>query len=143
MRWSNSSIMRITSNDGTELFVKEQGTGRPVLMIHGWPLQADTFDDLGLAVAEAGMRAIAYDRRGFGRSDQPASGYDYNTLVDDLTADLHAELQDDGSSPGLASVGPPHDLARVSWMDNLHATRGGIERAKTRCVGLTDEITMI
>lgn len=76
--------MRITTNDGTGLFVKEQGTGRPVLMIHGWPLQADTFDDLGLALAEAGLRAIAYDRRGFGRSDQPASGYDYDTLADDL-----------------------------------------------------------
>ena len=86
LMWSTSSIMRITTNDGTELFVKEQGTGRPVLMIHGWPLQADTFDDLGLALAEAGLRAIAYDRRGFGRSDQPASGYDYDTMADDLAA---------------------------------------------------------
>ena len=78
--------MRITTKDGTELFVKEQGTGRPVLMIHGCPLQPHPFVGLGLALAEAGMRAIAYDRRGFGRSDQPASGYDYDTLADDLAA---------------------------------------------------------
>ena len=58
--------------------------GRPVVMMHGWPLSADTFDDLAMAVADAGLRAIAYDRRGFGRSDQPWGGYDYDTLADDL-----------------------------------------------------------
>lgn len=74
----------ITTRDECELYVKEQGTGRPVIMIHGWPLTADSFDDLGLALADAGMQAIAYDRRGFGRSDQPATGYDYDTMADDL-----------------------------------------------------------
>ena len=74
----------ITTRDGNELYVKDQGKGRPVIMLHGWPLTADTFDDLALAVADGGMRAIAYDRRGFGRSDQPWNGYDYDTLADDL-----------------------------------------------------------
>ncbi|MEO8445084.1 MAG: alpha/beta hydrolase, partial [Gammaproteobacteria bacterium] len=53
---------------------------------HGWPLSADSFDDLSMAIADAGMRAISYDRRGFGRSDQPWTGYDYDTLADDLAA---------------------------------------------------------
>ena len=64
----------IASHDDTDLYVKDWGTGRPVVMLHGWPLSADTFDDLGMAIADAGMRAIAYDRRGFGRSDQPWDG---------------------------------------------------------------------
>jgi len=74
----------ITTSDNCRLYVKDQGKGRPVVMMHGWPLSADTFDDLSIAIADAGMRAISYDRRGFGRSDQPWNGYDYDTLADDL-----------------------------------------------------------
>ncbi len=80
----------ITTRDGVALYVKDWGTGRPVVLLHGWPLSADTFDDLGLAIAGAGMRAIAYDRRGFGRSDQPWGGYDYDTLATDLADVLAA-----------------------------------------------------
>lgn len=79
-------MSRIVTQDGTSLYVKDWGQGRPVVMVHGWPLSADSFDDLSLAIADAGMRAISYDRRGFGRSDQPATGYDYDTLADDLAA---------------------------------------------------------
>lgn len=77
----------ITTRDQTKLYVKDWGTGRPVILIHGWPLSSDTWDDTAMAIANAGMRAIAYDRRGFGRSSQPFGGYDYDTLTDDL-ADL-------------------------------------------------------
>jgi non-heme chloroperoxidase len=73
-----------TSRGNVRLFMKDWGTGRPVIMIHGWPLSSDTFDDLGLVVANAGFRAVAYDRRGFGRSEQPWDGYDYDILSDDL-----------------------------------------------------------
>ncbi len=79
-------MSHVKTKDGINLYVKDWGRGRPVIMMHGWPLTADTFDDLALAVAGAGMRAIAYDRRGFGRSDQPWTGYDYDTLSDDLAA---------------------------------------------------------
>ncbi len=76
----------VTTRDGFKLYVKDRGTGRPVFMTHGWPLSADSFDDLSMASADAGMRAISYYRRGFGRSDQPWSGYgyDYDSLADDL-----------------------------------------------------------
>ena len=57
-----------------------------MILIHGWPLSADSWDDQAMAIAEAGYRAIAYDRRGFGRSSQPWNGYDYDTLADDLAA---------------------------------------------------------
>ncbi len=76
----------IRVDDDTSLYVKVWGTGRPVIFIHGWPLNADTWDDQAMAVAAAGYQAIAYDRRGFGRSSQPWSGYDYDTLADDLAA---------------------------------------------------------
>jgi non-heme chloroperoxidase len=74
----------IKTRDGTDLYVKDWGEGRPVVLIHGWPLSADSWDYQAQALAEAGFRAIAYDRRGFGRSGQPWSGYDYDTLSDDL-----------------------------------------------------------
>lgn len=70
----------------TKLYVKDWGSGRPVILIHGWPLSADSWDDQAMAIADAGHRVIAYDRRGFGRSSQPWTGYDYDTLADDLAA---------------------------------------------------------
>lgn len=75
---------RIATADGTSLHVKDWGHGRPVVLIHGWPLQADSWEYQAVPLAEAGHRVIAYDRRGFGRSDQPWGGYDYDTLADDL-----------------------------------------------------------
>ena len=78
----------VTTKDNVKLYVKDWGKGRPVVMMHGWPLSSDSFDDLSIAIAGAGMRAISYDRRGFGRSEQPWSGYEYNTLADDLAAVL-------------------------------------------------------
>ena len=74
----------VTTADGTRLYVKDWGAGRPVILLHGWPLSSDSWDDQAMALADAGCRVIAYDRRGFGRSSQPWSGYDYDTLTDDL-----------------------------------------------------------
>ncbi len=76
----------IITKDNTKLYVKDWGSGQPVILIHGWPLSADSWDDQAMAIANAGYRAIAYDRRGFGRSSQPWSGYDYDTLSDDLAS---------------------------------------------------------
>jgi non-heme chloroperoxidase len=76
----------VKTKDDVKLYVKDWGQGRPVILLHGWPLSADSFDALSIAIANAGLRAIAYDRRGFGRSEQPWSGYDYDTLTDDLAA---------------------------------------------------------
>ncbi len=76
----------ITTADATKLYVKDWGSGQPVILMSGWPLSSDSWDDQAMAIASAGYRAIAYDRRGFGRSSQPWNGYDYNTLADDLAA---------------------------------------------------------
>lgn len=80
----------IETDDGTALYLKEWGDGPAVVLIHGWPLSADSWDDQAMAIAEHGYRVIAYDRRGFGRSDQPWNGYDYDTLADDLAAVIEA-----------------------------------------------------
>jgi len=90
-----------TARDGTKLYFKEMGQGRPVILIHGWPLNADSWDAIAVPLAEAGNRVIAYDRRGFGRSDQPWNGYDYETFADDLAA----VLAETGISSGAALVG--------------------------------------
>jgi len=77
-----------TTPDNAHLYYKDWGKGRPVVLLHGWPLSADSWEDQALAFAEAGYRVIAYDRRGFGRSSQPWEGYDYDTLTDDLASVL-------------------------------------------------------
>jgi len=60
------------------------GSGRPVVLIHGWPLSAESWKAQVPVLKNAGYRVIAYDRRGFGRSEKPADGYEYDTLADDL-----------------------------------------------------------
>jgi non-heme chloroperoxidase len=85
----------VATKDKTKLYVKDWGSGSPVILMHGWPLSADSWDDQAMAIADAGYRAIAYDRRGFGRSSQPWEGYDYDTLSDDLAAVIeHTGSQD-------------------------------------------------
>lgn len=76
---------RLRMKDSTELYVKEWGrSGRPVIFTHAWPLSADIWDHQALALSNAGYRVISYDRRGFGRSGKPSSGYDFDTFADDL-----------------------------------------------------------
>ena len=95
----------VLTADGTELYMKDWGAGRPVVLMHGWPLSADSWDDLALAIANAGYRAIAYDRRGFGRSSQPWSGYDYDTLSDDLAAVMEYTHAKDATLVGFSMGG--------------------------------------
>jgi non-heme chloroperoxidase len=80
------STKTITTNDGTEIFYKDWGTGQPVVFSHGWPLNADSWDDQMFLVASNGYRGIAHDRRGHGRSSQSWDGNDLDTYADDLAA---------------------------------------------------------
>jgi non-heme chloroperoxidase len=74
----------ITTRDGTEIFYKDWGSGQPVVFSHGWPLNADAWDDQAMLVANSGYRGIAHDRRAHGRSSQPWTGHDLDTYADDL-----------------------------------------------------------
>ena len=98
-------MSHIQTSDNVRLRYKDWGKGRAVVMMHGWPLSSDTFDDLGMAIAHGGMRAIAYDRRGFGRSQQPWDGYDYDTLADDLAAVIEQSGAEDVTLIGFSMGG--------------------------------------
>ncbi|GAA4502538.1 alpha/beta fold hydrolase [Gluconacetobacter tumulicola] len=88
-------MTRFTTSDGVGLYYKDWGKGQPVLFSHGWPLSADMWDGQMLHLAESGFRAIAFDRRGFGRSDQPWQGHDYDRLADDIAELItHLDLHD-------------------------------------------------
>ena len=111
----------IKTQDGVQLYYKDWGVGRPVVLVHGWPLNADMWEYQMAHLAAHGLRCIAYDRRGFGRSEQPWLGYDYDTLADDLATVIQTlELQDValvGFSMGGGEVARylgRHGSARVS-----------------------------
>ncbi len=74
----------IEARDGTPIYYKDWGTGRPIVFIHGWPLNSDMWEYQMTFFASRGYRCVAADRRGFGRSGQPWDGYDYDTLAGDV-----------------------------------------------------------
>jgi len=76
----------IEADDGTRLFYRDWGSGAPVIFCHPWGLNADIWEYQAIELSEQGLRCIAYDRRGHGRSDDPGRGYDYDTLAGDLAA---------------------------------------------------------
>ena len=77
-----------------DIYYEDHGTGKPVVLIHGWPLSGASWEKQVPVLLAAGRRVISYDRRGFGNSSKPTSGYDYDTFAEDLnkiilTLDLH------------------------------------------------------
>lgn len=98
-------MTKIKTRSGVELYVKDWGQGRPVILLHGWPLTSDTWDDFAMEAANSGFRAISYDRRGFGRSDQPWTGYDYDTLADDLADVIEATGAENAALFGFSMGG--------------------------------------
>jgi non-heme chloroperoxidase len=85
----------ITTNDGTEIFYKDWGSGQPIVFSHGWPLSADDWDTQMLFFLDHGFRVIAHDRRGHGRSSQTSGGHDMDHYADDLAAvTAHLNLED-------------------------------------------------
>jgi len=115
----------VKTRDGTDIYVKDWGTGRPVVLIHGWPLSSDMWDAQSMALADAGFRVIAYDRRGFGRSGQPWSGYDYDTLADDLADVMEAT----GATENVSLVGFSMGGGEVARYMSRHGGKGVISTA--------------
>jgi non-heme chloroperoxidase len=115
----------VKTRDNVDLYVKDWGSGRPVILTHGWPLNADSWEDQALALAAAGHRVIAYDRRGFGRSSQPWSGYDYDTLADDLAQVIEATGAEDATIIGFSMGGG--EIARyMSRHDGKGVIKAGL-----------------
>jgi non-heme chloroperoxidase len=112
---------RAVTQDKVSLFYKDWGPrdGSPIVLIHGWPLTGDTFDDLAVALAEDGYRSIVPDRRGFGRSDQPWDGYDYDTFA----SDVEAVLDDAGIDGPFAVAGFSMGGGEVARLVARHGDR--------------------
>lgn len=109
----------ITTPSGTRLAIDQVGEGPPVVLTHGWVVGGEMWEYVAARLAAAGMRAIAIDRRGCGRSDHPAGGYNFDTLADDLTSVMAAlELRD--------ATLVAHSLAGAEAVRTLG--RGGAER---------------
>ena len=113
----------IETRDHTELYVKIWGTGRPVILIHGYPLNADSFDRTAMKLAEAGFQAISYDRRGFGRSSQPWQGYDWDTYADDLADVMRAT----GATQDVTIIGYSMGGGEAARYMSRHAGKGVIK----------------
>jgi pimeloyl-ACP methyl ester carboxylesterase len=126
----------IETADGTSLFSTEWGGGAPVVFTHAWGLRSDAWDYQVPVLAEAGLRCVLYDRRGHGRSDQPATGYDLDRLADDLAAvienlDLH-DITLVGHSLGtreLVRYLTRHGDARVARMVLVAPTTPALRRS--------------
>lgn len=117
-----------TTSDGTDIFYKDWGSGRPVVFSHGWPLNSDAWDDQLHFVSRNGYRAIAHDRRGGGRSGQSWDGNNLDTYADDLAQLLEElDLRDVvlvGHSTGggeVARCAARHSASRVSKLVLLGA----------------------
>lgn len=98
------------------------GDGRPVVLIHGWPLSHASWSEQIGPLSEAGYRVVAYDRRGFGESEKPDGGYDYDTLADDLHHVLTSLDLNDATLVGFSMGGG--EVAR-------YASRHGLDRVRS------------
>jgi pimeloyl-ACP methyl ester carboxylesterase len=98
----------VKTRDHTSLFYQEWGTGEPMLFVHGWCLGADMWEYQMAPLVDEGLRCVAYDVRGCGRSDRPGSGYDFDTLTDDMAVMIdHLDLR------GVTLVGHSMGAAQV------------------------------
>jgi non-heme chloroperoxidase len=99
-----SSYIKVGQENSTpiEVYYEDHGAGSPVVLIHGWPLDGASWEKQTAALLEAGHRVITYDRRGFGRSSKPASGYNYDTFAADLDTVLNTLKLTDVSLVGFS-----------------------------------------
>lgn len=104
-----------------DIYFEDHGSGQPIIFIHGWPLSGAMWEYQVPALIDAGYRVITYDRRGFGRSSRPYTGYDYNTMTEDLQdlikkLDLHDVILAGFSMGGgeLAQYAGTYGTSRIS-----------------------------
>ncbi len=95
----------VTTADGAQIFYKDWGTGRPVVLSHGWPLNADSWEAQALFLAANGYRVVAHDRRGHGRSTQTWHGNEMDTYADDLAAVIDTLDLRDATLVGFSTGG--------------------------------------
>ncbi|MDN3480325.1 alpha/beta hydrolase [Arthrobacter sp. APC 3897] len=137
----------IENTGDINLHYQDQGTGRPVLLIHGYPLDGDSWERQTRALLGGGYRVITYDRRGFGRSSHPNSGYDYDTFADDLSTVINElDLRDVvlvGFSMGtgeLARYIGRHGSGRISGLAFLASLEPFLLQTEDNPAGVPAEV---
>jgi non-heme chloroperoxidase len=137
----------ITTHDGTEIFYKDWGSGRPVVFSHGWPLTADDWDTQMMFFGDRGYRVIAHDRRGHGRSAQTWDGNEMDTYADDLVAlteklDLHNAIHVGHSTGGgeVARYIGRHGTKRVAMAVLISAVPPLMVKTEKNPVGTPIEV---
>ena len=113
-------MAHVQARDGTSIHYDDWGAGPPVVLIHGWPVHADMWEYQAGHLVDAGYRVVSYDRRGFGRSGRPWTGYDYDTMTDDL-ATLIEHLDLTGATLVGFSMGGG-EVARYAARDTARTT---------------------
>jgi non-heme chloroperoxidase len=130
-----------------ELYYEDHGSGQPVVLIHGYPLDGHSWEKQTAALLDAGYRVITYDRRGFGRSSQPTTGYDYDTFAADLKVVLDTLDLDDvvlvGFSMGTGEVGRyvgSYGTARVAKVAFLASLEPFLLKTDDNPTGVPQEV---
>ena len=143
----NKTASTLTTKDGTTIYYKDWGTGKPVLFSHGWPLHSDSWEAQMMHVASNGFRAVAHDRRGHGRSSQPWHGNEMDTYADDLAELIEAlDLRDltlIGFSTGGGEVARyvgRHGTARVAKIALVSAVPPLMLKTEANPGGLPREV---
>jgi pimeloyl-ACP methyl ester carboxylesterase len=124
----------IETTDGVRLFYKDWGTGHPIVLVHGWCINCDSWEYVMTNLVARGFRCVAFDLRGCGRSDQPWNGYDYDTLAADLASLIEALNLRDVTLAG-------HSMAGGLIMRYL-ARHGDSRTARAVLIGTTTPFTL-
>ncbi|WP_255467800.1 alpha/beta fold hydrolase [Reyranella sp. CPCC 100927] len=133
-RFAFARTASVKTKDGVMLFVKDTGGGgRAVILTHAWPLNADIWDDQVTALSKAGYRVITYDRRGFGRSGKPDSGYDFDTFADDLAAVIDQTGVRDATIVGY-SMGGGEVVRYLTRHNNRGVVKAGLVGGAAYCL---------
>ncbi len=136
-----------TTQDGTQIYYKDWGSGQPIVFSHGWPLSADAWESQMFFFASRGYRCIAHDRRGHGRSSQPWNGNEMDTYADDLatlfeTLDLNKAVMVGHSTGGgeVAHYIGRHGSARVAKAVLVAAVTPSLVKTETSPEGVPIEV---
>jgi pimeloyl-ACP methyl ester carboxylesterase len=124
---------RVEADDGTELFVRDLGSGDPIIFVHGWPLNHRMFEYQYEGLLNAGYRCLGLDLRGYGRSEKPHGEYSYDRFADDLKVAFEA-FDIEGATLAGFSMGGGTATRYMSRHDEAHVDRLALLGAASPCL---------